>query len=300
MTGPLILIAAIIIVFVIAFAVTMLFVNAQTSKIIDVNVKLAESQHTLLTQNKTQTDLLQKLEEQAASQHRELDIQQRELEELHKRLEGLASSQDKVNELQQQTHVHRQKIKATQDMTDEELMAWLDERMDETRLYTSPTLSLKEAASALGLTQKRLGQLFKNHEKYANLGEYLTEKRFLLACELMRENPKWTIEAASKEAGFLTRRTFQDVVKAKLGLTPSQLRQTMNNNSLHQYPAHRPSVDDNDTDGGNLHRQVSQARPGTEYQERQYRDNAGDENVDCHAHTHPAQPAAIADGNGHA
>jgi AraC-like DNA-binding protein len=300
MTGPLILIAAIIIVFVIAFVVTMLFVNAQTSKIIDVNVKLAESQHTLLSQNKTQTDLLQKLEEQAASQHRELDIQQRELEELHKRLEGLASSQDMVNELQQQTHVHRQKIKATQDMTDEELMAWLDERMDETRLYTSPTLSLKEAASALGLTQRRLGQLFKNNEKFANLSDYLTEKRFLLACELMRNNPEWTIEAVSREAGFLTRRKFQDVVKAHLGLTPSQFRQSMNNSSLHKHTAHRPSVDDDDTNGGNLHRQVGQVRPRTEYQERQYGDNAGDENVDRHAHAHPAQPTSIADGYGHA
>jgi AraC-like DNA-binding protein len=107
-------------------------------------------------------------------------------------------------------------------------MAWLDERMDETRLYTTPTLSLKEMAKALGLTQKRLGQLFKNQEKFNNLGEYLTEKRFLLACELMRENPEWTIEAVAKEAGFLTRRTFQDVVKAHLGLTPSQFRQTLN------------------------------------------------------------------------
>ena len=72
MTGMQILIVAIIIVFVIAFVVTMLFVNAQTSKIIDVNVNLAESQHTLLTQNKTQTDLLEKLEEQTISQQREL------------------------------------------------------------------------------------------------------------------------------------------------------------------------------------------------------------------------------------
>jgi AraC-like DNA-binding protein len=218
MTGPQILIAAIIIVFVIAFVVTMLFVNAQASKIIDVNVKLAESQHTLLTQNKTQTDLLEKLEEQTISQQRELD-------ELYKRLKG---QQDKVADLRQQTRGHCQQIKATQDMNDEELMAWLDERMDETRLYTTPTLSLKEMAKALGLTQKRLGQLFKNQEKFNNLGEYLTEKRFLLACELMRENPEWTIEAVAKEAGFLTRRTFQDVVKAHLGLTPSQFRQTLN------------------------------------------------------------------------
>ena len=239
MTEPQILIAAIIIVFVIAFVVTMLFVNAQTSKIIDVNVKLAESQNTLLTQNKTQTDLLEKLEEQTVSQQRELDErqrtladkqkelddQQRELDELYKRLEG---QQDKMTELRQQTREHRQHIKATQEMNDEELMAWIDERMDETRLYTTPTLSLTEMAKALGLTQRRLGQLFKNHEKYANLGEYLKEKRFLLACELMRENPEWTIEAVAKEAGFLTRRTFQEVVKAHLGLTPSQLRHSLN------------------------------------------------------------------------
>ena len=219
MTGMQILIVAIIIVFVIAFVVTMLFVNAQASKIIDVNVKLAESQHTLLTQNKTQTDLLEKLEEQTISQQRELD-------ELYKRLKG---QQDKVADLRQQTRGHCQQIKATQDMNDEELMNWIDMRMDETRLYTTPTLSLKDTAKALGLTQKRLGQLFKNNEKYANLGEYLTEKRFLLACELMRENPEWTIEAVAKEAGFQTRRTFQEVMKADLGLTPSQFRQTLKN-----------------------------------------------------------------------
>lgn len=219
MTGMQILIVAIIIVFVIAFVVTMLFVNAQASKIIDVNVKLAESQHTLLTQNKTQTDLLEKLEEQTISQQRELD-------DLYKRLKG---QQDKVADLRRQTRGHCQQIKATQDMNDEELMNWIDMRMDETRLYTTPTLSLKDTAKALGLTQKRIGQLFKNNEKYANLGEYLTEKRFLLACELMRENPEWTIEAVAKEAGFQTRRTFQEVMKADLGLTPSQFRQTLNN-----------------------------------------------------------------------
>ena len=219
MTGMQILIVAIIIVFVIAFVVTILYVNAQSSKIIDVNVKLAESQHTLLTQNKTQTDLLEKLEEQTISQQRELD-------DLYKRLKG---QQDKVADLRQQTRGHCQQIKATQDMNDEELMHWIDMRMDETRLYTTPTLSLKDTAKALGLTQKRIGQLFKNNEKYANLGEYLTEKRFLLACELMRENPEWTIEAVAKEAGFLTRRTFQEVMKTGLGLTPSQFRQTLKN-----------------------------------------------------------------------
>ena len=266
MTDPYILIAAIIIVFVIAFVVTMLYVNAQTSKIIDVNVKLSEIKDSLLSQNKTQNDLLEKLEEQTASQQKELedrqqtlddkqkelDDQQRELDELYKCLEG---QQDKVTKLRQQIREHRRYIKKTKEMTNEELMTWLDKRMDETRLYTTPTLSLKDMASALGLTQKRLGELFKSHEKFTNLGEYLTEKRFLLACELMRENPEWTIEAVAKEAGFLTRRTFQEVVKAHVGLTPSQLRQTLSNKyevSSHQHPTHNPAIEHDDTDGGNL------------------------------------------------
>jgi AraC-like DNA-binding protein len=104
--------------------------------------------------------------------------------------------------------------------------------MEATRMYTNPSLSLKEAATALGLTQKRIGQLFKHHAKYANLNDYLSEKRFLLACRLIREHPQWKIEAVALAAGFQTRRTFQDVVKSRLGLTPSQLRQSLCNQDL--------------------------------------------------------------------
>jgi AraC-like DNA-binding protein len=82
-------------------------------------------------------------------------------------------------------------------------------------------------ANALGITQKRLGSLFKNHPKYNSLGEYLNEKRFLYACHLLREEPNWTIEAVGAEAGFGGRRTFQTEVKRRLGITPLQYRQAM-------------------------------------------------------------------------
>lgn len=241
MTGTEILIAAIIIVFVIAFVITMIFVNAQTSKMIDVNAKLSEFQNSLLAQNKMQAERLKKLEEQVehlqqeqaarqrtlADQQQELADLQHELDELHHRLENLSAPQDMMMTLHRQTRKRKQEINATQDMTDEELMEWVDDRINETQLFTSPTLSLKDLSNALGLTQKRLGQLFKNHERFNYLGDYLTEKRLRLACELMRDNPDWTIEAVAKEAGFQTRRTFQEVMKQHLGLTPSQLRQTL-------------------------------------------------------------------------
>ena len=113
----------------------------------------------------------------------------------------------------------------TADMSDEELMAWIDQKMDETKLFTNPNLTLKAMAKAFGLTQKRLGGLFKNHPKYSSLGDYLNEKRVLNACLLLREEPNWTIEAVGAEAGFGGRRTFQTEVKRRLGITPLQYRQ---------------------------------------------------------------------------
>ena len=196
MTGPHLLIAAVIIVFVIAFIITMLVLNANAKKIISTNTKLVESQNTLLEQNK-------KLVEQLKQ-----------------------SAPDEVMLLREQTRQHREHIELTADMTDEELMAWVDQKVDETRLFTDPNMTLKTMAKALGLTQKRLGGLFKNHPKYNSLGDYLNEKRFLLACRLLREEPHWTIEAVGAEAGFGGRRTFQTEVKRRLGITPLQYRQS--------------------------------------------------------------------------
>ena len=196
MTGPHLLIAIVIIVFVIAFIITMLVLNANAKKIISTNTKLVESQNTLLEQNK-------KLVEQLKQ-----------------------SAPDEVMLLREQTRQHREHIELTADMTDEELMAWVDQKVDETRLFTDPNMTLKTMAKALGLTQKRHGGLFKNHPKYNSLGDYLNEKRFLLACRLLREEPHWTIEAVGAEAGFGGRRTFQTEVKRRLGITPLQYRQS--------------------------------------------------------------------------
>ena len=111
------------------------------------------------------------------------------------------------------------------EMTDEELGAWIDQRMDESQMYKNPNLNIKSIASELGLTQKRIMQLFKNDGKYKNIKEYLNEKRFLLACHLLLKEPQWTIEAVSREVGFSNRLMLHEMMKSRLGLTPSQFRQ---------------------------------------------------------------------------
>lgn len=194
MTGPSLLILAIIIVLIIAFIITMLVLNNSSKKIISINSKLVDNQNALLEQNK-------RLEE---------ELKQKK--------------SDEVNKLREQTQEYRANIEFTADMSDEDMMAWVDQKMDETRLYTDSGLNLKTMAKTLGLTQRRLGALFINNPQYASLGDYLNEKRFLYACELLREKPQWTIEAVGMEAGFGGRRTFQVEVKRRLGITPSQYR----------------------------------------------------------------------------
>ena len=231
MTGSHLLVAGVIIVFVIAFIATMLVLNASAKKIISTNTKLVENQNTLLEQNKIQGRELEKRMSELKEKKGELEVQKEMIEALQRQQEELAerlkhAKMDEVTLLREQTRQHREYIELTADMTDEELMAWLDQKMDETRLFTDTNLTLKTMAKSLGLTQKRLGGLFKNHPKYSSLGDYLNEKRFLLACKLLVEEPNWTIEAVGAEAGFGGRRTFQTEVKRRLGITPLQYRQS--------------------------------------------------------------------------
>ena len=230
MTGTHLLIAAVIIAFVIAFIITMLVLNDSAKKIISTNTKLVENQNTLLEQNKMQGTELEKRLSELEEQKSELEQQKGKIEALQRQQEELAAqlrhgTVDEVTQLREQTRPHREHIELTADMTDEELMAWIDEQMDETRLFKDPDMTVKTMAKAFGLTQKRLGGLFKNHPKYNSLGDYLNEKRVLYACRLLREEPHWTIEAVGTEAGFGGRRTFQTEVKRRLGVTPLQYRQ---------------------------------------------------------------------------
>lgn len=219
MSGLHLLIAAIIIVFVAAFIITMLVVNANAKKIIGTNSKLVQNQNMLVEQNK--------------QQGREIEALQKQQEELAEKLKHAIP--DKEMQLRQQIQEHREHIERTADMTDDELLAWVDLQMEEKKLYTDTDLSLKTMAKALGLTQKRLGALFKDHAKYGSLGEYINEKRFLYACQLLREQPNWTIEAVGAEAGFGGRRTFQTEVKRRLGITPLQYRQSQGLDVVHKH-----------------------------------------------------------------
>lgn len=209
MTGPQLLIVSIIVALVTAFIITMIVINRHAKKMFSINSRLVENHNTLLDQNKQHEDDEKELRSQISELEEELKLQ----------------TGDKVTQLREQTRQYRENIELTTDISDEDLIIWLDQKMEETRLYTDPELTLKTLANSLGLTQRRLSALFKNNPKYASFGDYLNEKRVLLACRLLHEKPNYTIEAVGKEAGFGSRRTFQMEMKRRLGITPLQYRQ---------------------------------------------------------------------------
>lgn len=149
MTGPQLLIAAIMIVLVIAFIITIVLQNVTAKKIISTNTKLVENQNTLLEQNKVLTEKLQEsqqvLDESSVTERRT---------DVPVEMQARPQVKDKVAILREQTQQHREHIRLTADMTDEELLAWIDGQMERTHLFTDTNLTLKtvsrKAASPTG------------------------------------------------------------------------------------------------------------------------------------------------------
>lgn len=215
MTGPSILIISILIILIIGFMLTIIYVNHQTSSIVKVNQHLVESQKELMEKNKRQEETISQQSEQATQLIRDLT-----------KLKEQMRAKDVVAQLCAQAEDRQLDLKQLQSMSDEVLLAWVDERMEKTRMYCDSNLTLKSVANSLGLTQKRLQQILKNDSRYKNLSEYLNEKRFLLACRLLRDEPQWTIEAVAKEVGFSNRLMLHEMMKKRVGLTPAQYRDT--------------------------------------------------------------------------
>ena len=200
MTGNAIVIAAVFFAFLVAVAISIFITYRKTNRVLKDNDHLA--------------NVVEKLKE-------DLEEHQKALDELKEQLR----TKDHVLKLQVETESLRENIKDTKEMSDDELRAWIDVQVKESRMFCDPELDMKTMAQKLGLTQKKIKQLLKDSTKYDRLYDFLTEKRILYASELIKENPNWSMEAVSKEAGFVSRTTFQTEFKKHIGVTPAQYRQ---------------------------------------------------------------------------
>jgi len=221
MVGSTLLITAVFFAFLVAGAISLFLTYKQTNKVVRENSLLADE---VESQKKKQ----QKLQEQYTIQAKTLCSLREKTEEQQKTLSKLKErlvDNVKITELKNETESLRENINDIKGMTDDELRAWVDVQMTESHIFTDPDLNLKGMAQRLGLTQKKIKQLLKDSDRYERLYDYLTEKRVLYSCELIKKNPQWSMEAIGKEAGFVSRSTFQTEFKKRIGITPAQYRQ---------------------------------------------------------------------------
>lgn len=100
----------------------------------------------------------------------------------------------------------------------------LTQLMEVERLYKNPDLNLESLASQLSIGRHLLSQLL-NENLQKNFHQYINDYRIEEACQILKENKHFSIEAIGYEVGFHSRSSFFAAFKKKLGITPSKYRE---------------------------------------------------------------------------
>ncbi len=90
-------------------------------------------------------------------------------------------------------------------------------------VYRNPDLNLEALAHQLGVSKHRLSQ-FLNHNLQKTFHQYINDYRINEACQLLKENKPFSIEAIGHEVGFHSRSSFFSAFKKLKGVTPSKFK----------------------------------------------------------------------------
>lgn len=136
----------------------------------------------------------------------------------------LARQMNRLGEMERKLE-RRQPVRSQRSdaVSDDELEELIDEWLEAGDRFAS-RVTVQEAAAALQITQKRIGEMLENVGKFRNLEEWATHKRVSRACRLILDHPEFTIESIATDAGFSSPRTFYRKFQAETGLSPTEYR----------------------------------------------------------------------------
>lgn len=103
-------------------------------------------------------------------------------------------------------------------------MEMIEMVMNEQKLYLSQDLNIKQLATAMGVTQKKLLATFKQHPQSISFNDYVNQKRVNHACILLKEHPEYTVEAIAADSGFSSPITFYRWFEKITGMKPKEYR----------------------------------------------------------------------------
>ncbi len=119
---------------------------------------------------------------------------------------------------------HKELLRHADLRDDDELMAIIETKLEESLAYQDPDYSLKEVAELVGTTQTRIVDLFRRSPVHKTVDDYLDYLRLLRSMYYLQEKPMWGVAACAQEAGFSVIRTFNRKFQDAIGMTPHEFR----------------------------------------------------------------------------
>ena len=107
---------------------------------------------------------------------------------------------------------------------DAQLLALIELKLEENHAHLAPDFGPPQLAELLGISQARLGKLFRNLSMYRTPEAYLDNLRTIEAMRLLREKPNYSIAAIAEESGLGKIRTLQRRIQNVIGMTPVEYR----------------------------------------------------------------------------
>lgn len=95
--------------------------------------------------------------------------------------------------------------------------------METEKLYRNPDLNLDSLAYELSVGRHLLSQLL-NDNLNKNFHQFINDYRIEEACDLLKENQHYSVEAVGTEVGFHSRSSFFTSFKRVKGMTPASYR----------------------------------------------------------------------------
>ena len=122
---------------------------------------------------------------------------------------------------------HSEFIKHADLRNDDELMAIIESRLENEKIYEDQNFGLKELAEMIGTSQSRILQLFHNSPLFKSVDDYLDYLRLLRSMHYLISKREWSIAACALEAGFSAIRTFNRKFQDAIGMSPNEFRRLM-------------------------------------------------------------------------
>jgi len=149
---------------------------------------------------------------------------------LKKEHDALASDLNKHIEEQKLQEEQKQLKEAAQSEKIKDKVIEFNRLIDEDKVYLNSDLSRPMLEQMLGVNKNTFSLILKEViGEEGNLSDFIAKKRIEYALQLMHDDPDLDMEDVATKAGFYTMRSFRRHFKEKMGMSPTEYRQTNSN-----------------------------------------------------------------------